>query len=608
VLCLPLVKQRQLIGILYFENNLAPGVFTSDRLATLELIASQAAISLEQARLYAELRGANEELQSEISERRQAEEALKKSSSELRESEQRLQDIVDHTTAVVFVKDLDLNYLLVNHEYESRYHVQREQIVGKSDFDILPRDVAEAVHANDRKVIAAGVPIQFEEAVPSDGGVRYYVVAKFLLRDRAGKPYALCGIATDITALKRAEELEAKMAREREMLAQQRATQLAKANKAFRRCLDALVAVPHQDRFLSRVMAVITGQLGAASATLRLRNIERNSLDVEFVFQNGQVMSPAEAQYPEALRSTSLGESRLEQSVSVYRVADPKVAIPDEHRVYLLGLGVKTLLVIPLISAGQEIGLLTCRFVEDREFQPEELEIARTLATQASLAIELTRLAETARQSAVLQERNRLAGEIHDSLAQSFAGISLQLSMAQEVMSNEGSDLLSYVERANDIARFGLAEARRSTTSLQPIIEESGLIEALRMLVERSNIPGRLRCTFRSNLEDDRSLPAVVQQALLRIAQEATSNALRHAKSTAISVSLRSDLPNLILKVRDNGSGMVTEGEAREGFGLANIRARVKKLNGSLNIRTAPGRGTSIIVSVPFKQELGARI
>ena len=78
------------------------------------------------------------------------------------------------------------------------------------------------------------------------------------------------------------------------------------------------------------------------------------------------------------------------------------------------------MLVIPLISRGQALGRLTFRFMEDRDFSSEELEIARALATQATVAIQLTRLAKTARQSSVLEERNRLAGEIHDSLAQSF--------------------------------------------------------------------------------------------------------------------------------------------------------------------------------------------
>jgi signal transduction histidine kinase len=211
--------------------------------------------------------------------------------------------------------------------------------------------------------------------------------------------------------------------------------------------------------------------------------------------------------------------------------------------------------------------------------------------------------AEVAREREMfLEEKTHLAGEIHDSLAQSFTGIAMQLEMAKEVMTNRDNELFGYIERANDLARFGLAEARRSVLSLQSmVVKDSGLIESLQLLAERSNIAGRLRCTFRSNLEDDQNLPVVVRQDLLRIAQEAISNALRHAKSTAISVNLQSVPPNLILKVKDNGCGISTEAETREGFGFVNMRARVKKLKGTLGIRTAPGRGTSIVVRVPLR-------
>jgi PAS domain S-box-containing protein len=146
-------------------------------------------------------------LLAESGEAQRAEEAL-------RVSEQRLQDIVDNTTAVIFVKDLELRYILVNREYELRHRLQRDQIRGKTDFDIHPREVAETVRANDRHVIESGTSIQFEETVPMAQGERQYVVVKFLLRDRTGRPYAVCGIATDITGLKREEELQIRRARQ----------------------------------------------------------------------------------------------------------------------------------------------------------------------------------------------------------------------------------------------------------------------------------------------------------------------------------------------------------------------------------------------------------
>jgi signal transduction histidine kinase len=316
-------------------------------------------------------------------------------------------------------------------------------------------------------------------------------------------------------------------------------------------------------------------------------------------------MSPDEAKYPEKWRNVSLVEQRfklfLNEPSAITRTLDPNSPIPDGHRSYLLGLGVKTVLVISLLSGGQVNGRLTFRFTEERDFQAEELEIARALATQASLAIQLTQLAKTARQSAVLVERNRLAGEIHDSLAQNFAGISMQLLVATEAMQMKSKDAVSHVERATDLARFGLSEARRSALSLRSdIIEESGLIEALRRLVERTNIPGLLCCRFRSSKVREESLASSVQQDLLRIAQEAISNAIRHARPTAITVSLRRNPPNLVLKIRDNGSGIADGRSSGEGFGFANMRTRAKNIGAELDIRSSAGSGTSIVVRLPI--------
>jgi signal transduction histidine kinase len=127
------------------------------------------------------------------------------------------------------------------------------------------------------------------------------------------------------------------------------------------------------------------------------------------------------------------------------------------------------------------------------------------------------------------------------------------------------------------------------------------LIDALRNLVERSNIPGRLHCTFRSTGVPEESLPIRTQQELLRISQEAISNAVRHAKPTVISVTFRWEPPNLILKVKDNGSGISGASlEKNEGFGLRNMRTRASQIDGTLNIQSATGQGTSIVLTVPI--------
>jgi signal transduction histidine kinase len=380
------------------------------------------------------------------------------------------------------------------------------------------------------------------------------------------------------------------------------ATQLAKANEVLRGCLDRLASVPELDEFLGQVMTAMTRQLGAVSCILKVFSAEQKRPVFDLLFQDGRIMSPADAGYPEVYRSLGLEELGIqsrEMCTAVLHLEDPQTILkPEGLRNYLLGQGVKTLLTIPLISRGELNGVLHFRFAQECDFSAEELELARALATQASLAIHLTQLAESATRSAVLEERNRLAGEIHDSLAQSFSGICMQLAFAAEETQNNA--VLGQIGRAIELAKFGLSEARRSALSLRSqIIEESGLVEALRILAERSNIPGRLRCTFRSSLENDASLPVGIRQDLLRIAQEAISNAMRHAEPTAIHVRLRLDRTNLILKVADNGCGMANTEGNRDGFGFVNMRARVKNLNGSLNIRSARERGTSIVVTVP---------
>jgi len=424
-----------------------------------------------------------------------------------------------------------------------------------------------------------------------NGSIKYLRVVGRPSNSQSGS-FEFMGAIMDISDLKRAEEMRGAVARQ--------------ANEALRGCLDALASVPELDDFLGQVMAVMTRHLGAVASTLWMRNFEQNTLTLELLFQDGRLMSPAEARYPEECRSLSLEGQRaaaiLDQPTTLARILDPHLPIPEELRFYLRGLGIKTLLIIPLTLSGQANGQLNFRFTEDRDFDPEQLEIARALAIQASLAIHLTGLAKTARQSAVLEERNQLAAEIHDALAQSFTGISMQLGVAGEQLAAKQGDPLSQIQRANEIAKSGLAQARRSILSLHSsAIEQSGLTTRLQRLVETSNVAGLLRCDFRSDNIPEERLPPKIQHELLGFAQEAISNAVRHARPTVVSVTLRWEPPNLILKVEDNGSGISSASlEKSEGFGLRNIRARASQIDGKLDIHTAAGHGTSIVLTVPI--------
>ena len=532
---------------------------------------------------------------------------VRKSFQELRESESRFRAMADTAPVLIWMADTDMLRNFFNRPWL--------EFTGRTLEEELKNGWALGVHSEDTQRFLETYVSSFAGRQPftmeyrlrrHDAEYRWLLDSGVPRYTANGELVGYIGSCIDITERKRTEEQQASMAREREMFAHQRAAELAKANDALRRCLDALASVPELDDFIGQVMAAATRQLGAKSSTLRVLNIEQATLTVEFVFQDGRVMSAAEAKFPEIWRSVSMEDDHtanlLREPTTVIHLLDSGSSFPEAIRSYWLGLGAKTLLIIPLISGRQAHGILAFSFAEASDFDPEKVEIARALATQASLAIHLTRLARTAKQSAVLEERNRLASEIHDSLAQIFAGISMQLFAAEEVIKTNEENGLSYVERANDLARFGLTEARRSVLSLRSnIIDESGLIEALEMLTERSNIPGRLRCTFRSAGVREENLPLPTQQDLLRIAQEAISNALRHAKPTVVSVFLRLDAPHLVLEIRDNGLGIPNaQVEKGPGFGLANMRARAEGLGARFDIRTAPGHGTTITVRLPF--------
>jgi len=222
------------------------------------------------------------------------------------------------------------------------------------------------------------------------------------------------------------------------------------------------------------------------------------------------------------------------------------------------------------------------------------------LAQQATLAVQLTRLAYSAKEAAVLMERTRIGQEIHDGLAQAFTGILLQLGAVEEFPScrKRGSELAVTLSRIRELARDGLAEARRSVMALRlDQTRRAGLELALRQLAERSTVPGGVTCTFDGG-GITTGLKPEHEHELLRIAQEAVSNAVRHARPHMVRITMTEESGHLILSVADDGVGMEQSPElsARQGFGLASMRQRASAIGGDWRIESEAGRGTRVSV------------
>jgi PAS domain S-box-containing protein len=209
--------------------------------------------------------------------------------------------------------------------------------------------------------------------------------------------------------------------------------------------------------------------------------------------------------------------------------------------------------------------------------------------------------AEEARQTAVLEERTRMAREIHDTLAQAFTGILLQLGAAERVLAEVPEQGQAHLRTIGDLAREGLAEARRSVQALRPqALEQGDLAGALARMVEQLNTQPDTQITFRLG-GSARPLPPAVADHLLRMGQEAITNALRHAQASQIGVELTFGDAELTLRVTDDGRGFAGDIAPRPGhFGLTGMQERAGLIGAQLTVESQPGCGTRVELAWRF--------
>jgi len=256
-------------------------------------------------------------------------------------------------------------------------------------------------------------------------------------------------------------------------------------------------------------------------------------------------------------------------------------------------------LVYPLVFGARNVGFFVLSFRRNAaDVRRSELLVA--LAQQATLAVQLTRLAYSAKEAAVLVERTRIGQEIHDGLAQSFTGILMQLGAAEEFppCKRKNSELNTILSRIRDLARDGLSEARRSVMALRlDQTRRAGLEIALRQLAERSTVPGGVTCTFDGG-GIATGLKPEHEHELLRISQEAVSNAVRHGRPRNVRITMTEAEADWELAVADDGVGMEQAPElyASEGFGLSSMRQRAGAIGGEWHIESRPGAGTRVSV------------
>ena len=280
---------------------------------------------------------------------------------------------------------------------------------------------------------------------------------------------------------------------------------------------------------------------------------------------------------------------------------DPDIS--EALREYLRSGGTRKFLRIPTLVGGHVKGFIGIRHEARPPYRPEEIELAQALAHQAMLAIQLNEFAEQSRQAAVLEERNRMARDIHDTLAQGFTGVIVQLEAAEDAIACcRRQEANQHLQRASELARQSLNEARRSVRALRPqALQRGNFWEALKGTVKNTTAGTTLHTKFelRGKL---RELPLVWQENLLHIGQEALTNALKYAHPRNFETRLISSSKELRLELRDDGDGFKVK-DRHDGFGLAGMRERVEQMGGELKISSTRAKGTKVIVTLPYNHE-----
>jgi signal transduction histidine kinase len=249
------------------------------------------------------------------------------------------------------------------------------------------------------------------------------------------------------------------------------------------------------------------------------------------------------------------------------------------------------------------IGTLDVQMNRLDAFREDDLLVHQSLGDQIAIAIENARLYDRNRELAILEERTRLARELHDSVTQSLFSVHCQAGA-----------VATYLDRDVERAREELGDLRRTAHEalqgmralifdLRPVsLKDAGLAAALRDQVEQVRRTGGPELLFEEH--GTCSLPLSAQEHLFRIAQEALRNAVRHARAERIVVSLATDAECLELCVSDDGRGFDPEALAagdHRSFGLIGLRERVRLLDGSLDIESGPGQGTQVRVRIPLQ-------
>ncbi len=598
-LAVPLVHQGQVLGILSMSDNL-PGAFTTSQSRLASAFANQAAVAVANARLYREVERRAREMEglagiaAALSYSQPAEEVLEGLAAR----------VVEASSAVassVTLYGSQGEYITTGVSGLPQGYVQA--IVG----DILsgaPSVTEFAFRTGERQILRNSRTRTLED--PRYSTVHQYlrgmtwetaVITPMVSR---GRPQGTLDTYYPPDREPDVEELRLLSAIANQVAVAVENAQLFLASQQRVREMDALYRADerlHQSLVLGEVLQALTDSaldvLGADSSAVMVYEEAPPHL---------MQLSTASGLTPDQFDHLAVTLRKLE--TSGIRDMDVPRVVPDTSQDVVIvqeileAVQVASLIDVPITIAGKRFGLFSTGWRRSRTISDEDIRVATSLAQRAAVAIENARLYERAQLAASLEERQRLARELHDSVSQALYGISLGTRTARTLLERDPKRVAEPLEYVSTLAEAGLAELRALIFELRPeSLELEGLVAAFEK--QFASLRARHNLEVSADITEEPDLRLDLKEALYRIGQEAMHNTVKHAKASQVWVTLSRADGQLRLEIRDNGIGFDPDGEFPGHLGLRSMAERAARVGGHFAIESSLGGGTTVSIEVP---------
>jgi signal transduction histidine kinase len=394
------------------------------------------------------------------------------------------------------------------------------------------------------------------------------------------------------------------------MIDEDEAAELTTANDALRRSLTCLTNADDLWPFVVGALTESAQAIAAPSAAIFLLDEQSNRMRTTIVLEDGRPVDFLnEDRFIELREPFEVEQTPIWQELVTSRTYQWRDLI-DESRLsfkwlipwYRL-LGLQGGLAVPLMFNARPIGLAVFGCRRSEPPPSSRLDFLKNLINEAALAIQLLRIGHRAKDAEMAHQEVRVAGEVHESIAQSLAAISMHLAGAQSFLKSDPAKASRAIDRARELARLGIELVRRTTLILRP--GHSDPTAPSQMLIDLIREAGResnLLCDFREIGQIPRTVGAETEKGLLQISREAINNALQHGQPRRLEAVLTWYADRVKLEITDDGAGfdLKTSEQTSEGYGIKGMRECAAQRGGMLEIVSRAGEGTRVCATLPI--------